>query len=445
MTSVIAKQPGDLARGATLAEVLLAVMLMGIGVVTLATLFPLSILRAAHASQLTGATILRYNAQAAIEAHPQLVFDPDADGDVDEHTVPPHNVYVVDPLGNALVRGAFQNKEDANNNWLLDAGEDADMDMQLDPGTFGNDGSAPAGTLQRFAGGYVDRNGNGGYDVGETNFALAVDAARLTAQSDNWIFQTDVVPAGFTPTSLTLPATVVVSNVPAREIDADLDGVPEIDLDLDGRTGTIDSRVVLFSSSGRAGQTREITRIDGQQIRWDEDFDLDGTLDPGEDRNGNAVLDQHNLPDSFVPERVRILTRDRRYSWMLSVRNTSADGAYTASVSVVVFFRRPVDDPTVEEIYSSWSAAPARSALQKSSNLVRIDYSGRTKPSLQKGSFVLDAAGGHWYRIADVLDDATARRATLTIDRPAVATSEAAVLMRGIVDVYPIGTIELSQ
>ena len=45
--------------GVTLTEVLVSLMLMSIGVVTLATLFPLAVLRAVQATQLTSATILR--------------------------------------------------------------------------------------------------------------------------------------------------------------------------------------------------------------------------------------------------------------------------------------------------------------------------------------------------------------------------------------------------
>ncbi len=441
-----AAQSGHSARsGATLVEVLMSVMLLGIGIVALGTLFPISVLRSIQASQLTGATVLRYNAQATIEAHPQLVFDPDMDGDIDEHTSSPHNVYIIDPLGDALMMAPFQNKEDLNNNWVLDPGEDVDLDMSLDPGTFGNDGAAPAGSLDRFAGGFLDLDGNGTYDVGETNFALASDAARLVTQSDSWLFQLDAVPNSFTSTSVTVPASSLISEVPVRELDADLDGVPDIDLNGDGRVNMIGSRVALFSANGRGGQTREITSIAGQELRWDEDLDLDGVLDPGEDRNGNSVLDAHSLPADFVPERLRVLTGEGRYSWLLSVRNASSGGAYTANVTVVVFFRRPVDDPTAEQIYAAWSSAPVRPAFERSSNLVRIDYSGQTRPYLSKGRYVFDPANARWYRITDIHDDQSRQRAILTIERPAVESSDQAIFMRGIVDVYPIGTIEFSQ
>jgi len=438
-------QFGRVARsGATLTEVLLAVLLMGIGVVSLAVLFPISILRSVHAAQLTNAAILRYNAESLIAAHPQLVFDPDSDGDILEHTIDPGNVYIVDPLGDALMQPPFQNKEDVNDNWTLDPAEDLDADSSLDPGTFGNDGAGPSGTLPRFAGGFVDVDGNGAYDPGETNFALEADAADLVAQADSWIFQLEAVPAASTPASVTLPATSVLSQIPVREVDADLDGLPDVDLNADGRLNSITSRAVLFSSNARGGQAREITSIAGGDIRWDEDLDLDAVLDPGEDRNSNGVLDAYPLPAGFEPARIRVLTRDRRYSWLLAVRNSSSDGTLTANVDVVIFFRRPVDDPAAERIYAAWGIPASRPAFQKFSNSVRIDYAGQARPSLKKGGYVFDATNARWYRIADVFDDRAAQRATLTIDRPAIDSSDRAMLMRGIVDVYPIGTIEFS-
>ena len=53
--------------GTTLTEVLMSILIMSIGVVTLATLFPIAILRSVQATQLTNATILRYDAEAIID------------------------------------------------------------------------------------------------------------------------------------------------------------------------------------------------------------------------------------------------------------------------------------------------------------------------------------------------------------------------------------------
>jgi hypothetical protein len=54
--------------GSTLTEVLISVMVLGIGVTSVAYLFPISVLQAVRANHITQATILRYNAEAAIDA-----------------------------------------------------------------------------------------------------------------------------------------------------------------------------------------------------------------------------------------------------------------------------------------------------------------------------------------------------------------------------------------
>lgn len=78
----------NLRTGVTLAEVLVSLGIMSLGVVLLATLFPLSVLRTIQATQLTHATITRYNVEATIDAFPQLL---NASGG--------ESRFVVDPAG----------------------------------------------------------------------------------------------------------------------------------------------------------------------------------------------------------------------------------------------------------------------------------------------------------------------------------------------------------
>lgn len=79
--------------GVTLSEVLIAMLLMSIGVVSLATLFPISVLRTAQATQLTHAVFLRNNAEAAIESNLGLL----SNTNIGIGTAP--TLAVVDPLG----------------------------------------------------------------------------------------------------------------------------------------------------------------------------------------------------------------------------------------------------------------------------------------------------------------------------------------------------------
>lgn len=411
----------------------MAVMLMGIGVVTLATLFPISILRSIQATQLTNATILRYNAETTVQSFPEFVLDPD----FDPNTAHDGEVYVFDPLGwhrvpvppgdtaGATITGTDTTPED----W------------------FGNDGTNVR---------YTDGMGTVGTRRYEFFFrADETDAEFTVTLQDSWRFVTDAVPVaysstGYTPTdrtSITLPSTVDLTNLSIEEVDHDISGTldPIEDRNSNGILDSAPSRIDFFSSTGRGGHSRIITRVQFDAgtglwtVIWSEDQDLDGTFNAlgGEDSNENGVLDMNQLPNGFVPERVRIFTQDERYSWMMTVRNSSG----IAAVNVVVFFKRSFE---TQDEFIHRSTVLTRPAFQKDSNIVRIDYT-TPKPYLRKGSYVFDPDNGHWYRIQDFTDDPSNGHVDITVSRPAVATSNAAILMKDIVEVFPIDTIDPSS
>jgi prepilin-type N-terminal cleavage/methylation domain-containing protein len=86
--------------GVTLTEVLMSLMIMSIGISAVAVLFPISVLRSVQATQLTNAAILKRNAQALLDMRQELVFDPDGDGNFDEHIGARQELnYIVDPSG----------------------------------------------------------------------------------------------------------------------------------------------------------------------------------------------------------------------------------------------------------------------------------------------------------------------------------------------------------
>ena len=72
-------------RGVTLIEVLMSLMIMALGVSAVMVLFPISVLRSVQATHLTNAAILQANAVTLINARKQLIFDPDGDGNMQEH------------------------------------------------------------------------------------------------------------------------------------------------------------------------------------------------------------------------------------------------------------------------------------------------------------------------------------------------------------------------
>jgi len=68
MKQFIPRHPEPRNGGSTLTEVLIATMVLSIGVISVGTLFPLSLARAIRANQVTQSTIHRYNCEAQIEA-----------------------------------------------------------------------------------------------------------------------------------------------------------------------------------------------------------------------------------------------------------------------------------------------------------------------------------------------------------------------------------------
>jgi Tfp pilus assembly protein PilV len=64
-------------NGSTLSEVLVALLIMAIGVISLASLFPISVLKTAKATQLTTAADICYNARSWCEMYPYIITDPD--------------------------------------------------------------------------------------------------------------------------------------------------------------------------------------------------------------------------------------------------------------------------------------------------------------------------------------------------------------------------------
>ena len=118
--------------GVTLTEVLMSLMIMSIGVSAVAVLFPISTLRSVQANRLTHGAILKYNVEGILQSEPNLIFDPDGDGDFKEHFVPvTQRNYVVDPFG------YYTHYSDGNYGFAS---------------AFGNDGTNPS-LLPRWGGG----------------------------------------------------------------------------------------------------------------------------------------------------------------------------------------------------------------------------------------------------------------------------------------------------
>ena len=397
--------------GATLTEVLISILIMSIGVVTLATLFPISVLRSVQATQLTNATILRFNAEAIIRTLPYLVHDPNHDGNYREHFQRSnHRNFIVDPLGYHLI-------DEVNPTALSD----------LKP-WFGNDGQAnpspispPERRMRRFGGGTSgDR-----------------DAAAMVTLPDSWVLQGKEIPTaanlrGTAPYYVTLPPNVDFNlGVPCEDADADGTLTTAEDLDGDGVNDVRQTQITFFSGDGRSSHVRIVDQITSA-----------GPAGPQQPYGPPPHSVQWNdaLPAGFAVGEVQVETQERRYTWLLTVRKRP--GGKRAGIDVVVCFRRTFG-PEDEVIYSHPTNADEFVAGERS---VTIRWVGE-KPFYKKGGWVLDAQNARWYRIQDIIneDDQVNMTVELVLEDEIVKTgSSGAILMRGVIQVYPIGLVSVN-
>jgi hypothetical protein len=398
-------------RATTLAEVLVSIMILSIGLISLAVLFPISILRSVQATQLTNAAIISVNAETQIDISPEMVFNPDGDDPTVLANLLEHfrksskRNYIIDPVG--------WNK-------ILDHTNGADLQL-----IFGHDGvvgnEMPMGNLPRWPGLPARFDAATIFDNGmNLNPPTTVAQARAFALSnalttvtlpDSWVDQEVTGPGSWVPT------TTITIGTPPTDIDITGFTFAEADLSAVSYTSTVPSRIVLFDTTGKKSQIRKIFNINGRTVTW-----------KGADN-----------PNNFDIGLARIETQETRYTWLLTVRQLPS--GYKAQVDVVVLFRRP-DSPTGEKLYQAVFTGPTTQRINgedvkiPGSRDARITFPADDEPALKKGGYILDTINAHWYRIQDI--DKTATTATLRLDRPAIATSNTAMVLEGVIEVFPL-------
>jgi len=471
-------------RGSTLTEVLVAIMIASIGLVSVATLFPLSILRSVKATQLTAATEARLNAETAIDRYPNMLTNPvitPATPGVNytnnpqpgnwypplstnaaswDWTPVPQN-YVIDPLGFAAIQ-----------NLNLTIGNSATANQNRPEHWFGNDlngGTDPPMTSVPFVDTSVGMGSPVGYGIARYPMSWrprypgagipAPDLAAahyLVTLPDSWLLQFDTV-GGTLQQDANAPATS------SKFTQIILNG-------LSYPTATPPSpalRLVMFSADGLSSQIRNVTAIVANgatsTVYWTEDVDSagnqNGTYATAKDVNSNGVLDHYPLPTSFVNSgigAIRLEAQDPRYTWLLTLRQSGSAG-----VDVVVFFNRSLENIGTDEVLY-----PAGFSLGSPQVTVTYPTGNNTatnqplKPFMKKGGFIFDANNAYWYRISNVVDPyppppqaPVPGTAQLTLEVPANASNQnlknpntgnqippRAMFPRNIVDVYPLGS-----
>ena len=438
--------------GTTLTEVLMSLMIMSIGIVSVATLFPLSTLRVLEASRQTNSTITRFSAEAVIDVDASFLHNPDGTFPPGGADLTPYNsqaflgqVYFVDPYGWQTFH------RDAGLPAATTLTQLRDFFGQLPPGSPVN-----VPLPRRYTGATMflneDRNGNNVLDAGEdvnlngvldtpysvgTNVAgsdLAINrAAQLVGQPDNWklITSTEV-----TTVPTPIPATGITSF--SLDTDADLTAVSV--------APGVTYRAVIFDLSGQFSETRILAA----------------------NPIGQALAFTPALPSRFETSptgvspnvgKVRIEVLDEVYTWAMSVRkhNWPNDPAKSpANVEVVVFFKRSFK-PEHEYVYPAAlrrytlgpDGQPGVAGVNDNNNfnsannplidevaeigyvgsddlpntVVTVDFSslpaGADTPAFRRGGYVCDTKNGLWYRIQNIqnIQNATTTTVDLVLDK----------------------------
>lgn len=422
-----ARRSGSGRSGATLMEVLIAVMITSIGLVAVMSMFPLSVLRSVRATQITSSTTARLNVETMMDVYQNIVKNPVAYAtDVtDSKSDPPVNgfglttyAYVIDPVGFNVVQGLG-----------LTVGSSANKYENQPEHYFGNNpgslpwSSAPPGTPWLT----VPR-----YPLTWRSLAAADNVVTLP---DSWLLQFEAIGQN--------PKTDAKAAAGPTQID-----VPGLGASGFALPSYPSARVVIFSPDGSASQTRIITKVTGDTVSWTENA-------TGVDANSNNIMDDYPLPAGFVSlfvtvggvttsGNVRVEIQERRYTWLLTVRQQAS--GLSSDIDVVVFFNRPFESIADDEVLY-----PAQFNL--SSTQAKVSYQQGNKPFLRKGNFVFDANNAYWYRISNVQPDlptaqAGVLQANITLEMPANAASPVvnnvlqgrAMFPRAVVDVFPIGS-----
>lgn len=428
--------------GMTLMEVLMSCAIMTIGVVMVATVFPLSTLRVLEASKQTNSTITRFSAEALLDVDPFFVNNPDGVAGVNSPAYRV-SVFFVDPYGYQTFHRDASFAPPVGAGPILTTAAPAprlrDTWGWLPPGSSVNiplprrytgasmfplnPGTTPGVSIRPYP-----------TNTDESDSAIA-RAVQLVGQPDNWKVTAegliDPVNATTNITSLTLDNDVDLSSVPTA--------IPT-------PYAPVAYRAVIFDRLGNQGGThseiRYLTASSGNAspptVTWA--IPLSTRFE-----NGNIG-------------KVRIEQLDEVYTWVLTVRKLPTGDS---NIDVVVYFKRSFN-PEHEYVYpaafrqfdlgaanGSGVAAPgarnyddngtapaddvaeigfprnlslpaANQSDDEPTTVVRVDFtslpSGADRPAFRRGGFVCDTKNGLWYRIQG-LQNETDTTIELTLDK----------------------------
>jgi len=371
----------------------MSMMILSIGVLSLASLFPIGILSSVRATQLTHAVTLKHNVANRIDLDPGLILDPDRNYNQLTGT---NLRYIVDPLGSVRLA-------DLNGNGLIDPTEeappfgwvDANSNGSVDNEDANNNGALDPGE---------DTNSNGvldcefiasRWDAGYTSLSRAED---LVALADSWTELATGAPETFlTPRKVRGAQSMDLTA--ARSIATTNQQGPQVPL-----------RIMLVDQRNGQSHSSLISSVVGQDIEWDRAL---------------PTAAMHNIDE------IRVQQQELKYTCLFTVRR---EGNGTASVDVVVFLRRSFNLDDERPVRCSTGFRYGKQSITVTN--VPVDM------SVRPGGYVLDTQNLRWYQIASITDPpATSRVIKLqqTIVEEAPGGSNAAILMPNVVQVFQLG------
>ena len=431
--SAVARRPG-----ATLTEVLMAILVMSIGVVSVITLFPLAILRSVRATQLTNSKILEQNVSQLVRANSDLLT-----GGMEWQ---PSKAYASDDIVVPRVLTGRMPSPNRRYRTLADgtSGTGAptwNTGTVTDGGVTWNELSFPL-VIDPLGYHYLDTAGrkrslgwaNTGSPPalprlncrGKSSNSLAW-AESLFVLPDSWVTAADAIPESMTtpipsnqkpnPVTIVFPSTV------------DLSGVDEST-----------ARVTVVSALGdRSTIRKNLPNV----IATSRPVKIPGSSGPNSvdifwDRSGEFSRLPGNL-DELGKEigRVRVEYVERRYSYMLTAPVPASDG--TVRLGCAVFFRRSFE-PDEEYVYRNGGTA-VMDAANPTNPAQIVLVAGEPDPLIREGNYCLDTSNALWYRIQSVTPAGpwtAGSTINIQLDRAVNKTCNGLIFPRGLVHVFEI-------
>ncbi|MBX3444530.1 MAG: hypothetical protein KF774_19170 [Planctomyces sp.] len=481
--------------GATLTEVLMSLLIMGVGILSVITLFPISMLRSIQATQLTNARLMRQNAEQVLSASFQDAALPEVRFDIGNHsTIPglpvtdpqfrgewqPNTTYAIDQI--VIPTRPAGSRTPQPNVWFVctAAGDSGSIEPNWQAP------NVPGAPIQDFMAAWTswfDPTGSGGPPVVMLRTTSPpVDVTWYSARNYvidplGWAVyanQTADLLTGSSPNDFGFKVertTGLANSVPPRPTTAALAVSPYL-LRLNGGATTVPAAESLIASPD--SWTVELTStladplpndaiptatfvagIDLSNVSGFNRIVLTSLQDsrvmtrPITGATINSVSWVEPLPVGFVADGpARIETYTRRYSWLATVNKDLQGHTHT---TVAVFYNRafsPADEHVYDANFGNTSATGQWSIIFPDQIRLNWDVAAEPDPLLRPGNFLLDARHATWYRIVDV-SDRTDGSALLTVNRPvptahrtldptAPASVGRAILMRGIIELFEL-------